>query len=156
MVVYSEDKYYWDEDDGYVEIDNRIVKKALTVGDQQYEYVNKADNYEAFFAENEAKVCMAYDGDELSFELSDGFASSTVYGKDVPQREISGCFLGGENSIMYAELRPETDIIYETVHGAVKEYIVLNGPTAERSFQFIFSCRGCSLQDSVDEKSVVP
>lgn len=49
MVLYSEDKYFKDLDDCFVEIDNSIVREPFSKGEEQYSYANKADYYSARF-----------------------------------------------------------------------------------------------------------
>ena len=155
MVLYSEDKYFKDLDDCFVEIDNSIVREPFSKGEEQYSYANKADYYSARFSENRVKTLVSFGETELTSELSGGVVSSVFFGNEVPQSVVAGYYLGGANCIMYPEIKPGTDVYYETIHGAVKEYIVLKDSDVDRDFQFTISCSGCEYKEGLDNKSAI-
>ena len=123
-VVYSCDKYFENDSGKLVEIDNSIVNTELTIGEESYAYVNKANSTMIYFSNSKPAVYIDSKGKKLSFEMLDSQSTSAVAGGDETMGSIFGYELSGDNYITYHNAKPQTDMVYEVRNGLLKEYIV--------------------------------
>ncbi|MCR4710416.1 MAG: hypothetical protein K5653_09210 [Clostridiales bacterium] len=137
-VIYSGNKYYETDNGKLAEIDNSIVSEERTVGDIAYAYANKANDIRIFFADNKPAVYIESAGNYLSFEMEDTQVTNAIPGGDKSMSPVSEFDLQGNNCIIYPDIKPQTDLVYEVRDNVLKEYIIIKGPNASADFTFSF------------------
>jgi hypothetical protein len=135
-VVYSQDKYYYDED-GLVEIDNTIESFKSEGEDNRYLYRNRAGAMRFYFAENPSVL----------IENGEKKISFSVIGTNDVAAQIDFCSYGDafseicpptQSCVVYPRAFTSTDIIYSVNNECLKEYIFLSNADAPNEYMFQF------------------
>lgn len=166
-VVYAEDKYYTNEENKYVEIDNSIVK--IPDSKTEYKYVNKESSTKTYFTNGTVpKVKIEHGGRSISFEalaadrvkdgenqdITESAAAETarksilVVGAKSSAEALKDIAPVHRNSATYHSVYASTDITYIVQNKAVKEFIILNEANAQNSFAFKFELNGMTAEQT--------
>lgn len=162
-VVYSEDKYYIDEEKELQRIDNTIVdvtstdSRSFEVSSGERVFKNAANYYDVYFSSStDSMVNVYYKGKEVSFSL---LGNSGMLGGRVSSQKctptigqvknsvtLDNLTPTGDNTVTYPNAFPGTDLVYVIENDALNEYIVLNDSSAPNTFSFVFSLNGVDIQ----------
>ena len=149
-VVYAEDKYYRDDEGALSLIDNTIIESPAVINGKEYTYKNRANGYTVRFDESQPGVLISANGREIGFSLIGSAPASCIVGGHKDINEIAGFGLSGENCVVYNNVFAQTDIVYASTVGSVKEYIVLTGSSAPNEFVFTYDLHGGSIAQTED------
>ena len=140
-IVYSEDKYYENEDGVLALIDNSIVRTQYNRKGTDYCYKNSANKVSVFFADETPSVLISYNDHDLSFSLLDSNITTAQVGicprfdKDTENKEYEA---QEENSIVYPEALSHIDFLYTVNNHGIKESVILKEKTAISRLSFLF------------------
>ena len=148
-VIYSEDKYYEDNNKSLLQIDNSIVPNTFKGNDTVYNYSNKANASKIYFSENYPNVLIQNGGSSLSFSLVGAQKTTALLGVKSNIESFKDFELNPNNSISYSDVYPSTNFIYTCKSNCLKEYIIVSGPDAPNKFLFSFNApRYCFKEEN--------
>ena len=153
-VVYSDDKYYKDEDGTYKTIDNSLISIKKEVLGIEYDYVNNANDMKSYFDGESPSVRIEYRNHNLSFSL---LGSKNVTGKTNLKEgdySVSGYTIEGNSCIAYPNTMEGVDVVYSIGNKNVKEYIILNNSRISE-FSFVFNTDGLEIKEGKKGEPVV-
>ncbi len=156
-ILYSEDVHYKDLDGEYQIIDNSIISEDKQIGREKhtYQFRNSSNSYTARFSNNDSTypVCVEYEGTSISFGLEG--AKINQFRKNVlPKIKNAHQYFERNNVVMYQNVYPSIDLVYEADSNGIKEYIILNKPTNQNEFYFNIKLEGLTVKEG-DEISFV-
>ena len=151
-VVYAEDKYYPNEQDELVPIDNSLV-----AAEKGAAYQNAANVFSsAFSAKGKPTVDLSYQDHSISFAP---VSAATSAGKSLPVQSsnisvgaVRNCAAlakltaTGSNTATYVSAFPNTDLVYIVENSGIKEYIILRDKNCANSFRFRLQLDGLTPQ----------
>lgn len=144
-VVYSENKYFRDENGEYKEINNAIIPVEYKSGEAIYKYANKASDTKVFFSKETPSVLIQSEEKELSFSLIGSNVKGICIGEKSNEYAFPDFDLQSEKCITYTGVFEGVDLIYAVNTGYVKEYIVLNSSNAPSEYLFEFDTSSCTI-----------
>ena len=144
-VVFSEDKYFRDDEGSLSLIDNSIIASPAEINGKEYMFKNRANGYTVRFADTQPGVYISAKGHEIGYSLIGSAPTACTVGGHKDLKAIAGYELSGANYVVYNNVSPQTDIVYASAVDSVKEYIVLNGSSAPHEFAFAFDLYGGSI-----------
>ncbi len=156
-ILYSDDVHYKDLDGEYQIIDNSIISEDKQIGREKhtYQFRNSSNSYTARFSNNDSTypVCVEYEGTSISFGLEG--AKINQFRKNVlPKIKNAHQYFERNNVVMYQNVYPSIDLVYEADSNGIKEYIILNKPTNQNEFYFNIKLEGLTVKEG-DEISFV-
>ena len=89
---------------------------------------------------------MEYEGASLSFGL-EGAKINQFKKKVLPKLKDVDSFLDSNNAVMYQNVYPSIDLVYEADTYGLKEYIILNEPTNQNEFYFNLKLDGLTIKE---------
>ncbi|MGC9536762.1 DNRLRE domain-containing protein [Streptomyces sp. UG1] len=145
--VYTEPVHYRDDSGTWKEIDTSLVPAAQAKGTPQ-----EATGDRLAATADDTGLTLATRGDDpvlAELKVDDGRhkVGFQLAGASGSTAEVH------DGAARYEGIRPDSDVVLEAAHGAVKETIVLNSPDAPREWTFRLDLDG--LTPSLDEHGAV-
>ena len=146
-IVYSGDVHYQDENGEFAEISNVLVPPKTSLmrlgSDENYLYRNEGNAYTAKFFDmkSEYQVVLSYEEYVIRMGMRGATPEDVIVGSS-PKNQVLANLLQPESSIVYENALEDIDLIYQTMSGSVKEYIVLKQPTEQNEFFFHLETEG--------------
>jgi hypothetical protein len=156
-VGYTEPVHYKDGSGTFQEIDNSIVSENSQIDGANFAYRNAANEYLARFGAQAAAadlVNIEYRGCSLSFGLVGAKTSEAKRSMKLASRVLSETAYAPD-CIVYPDVYPGIDLVYEAKTNAVKEYLMLREPGVENEFTFNFKLRGLRVAQTDDRITFV-
>lgn len=135
-VVYSEDKYFKNENGNYVVINNAVKPEKYKSVSNDYGFANAANSFKVRFSDKKASVLITTESECLAFSLINSEPKNVKVGAEGNSYRFQEFNLRSNNCITYVDAYKDTDIIYSVQNDYVKEYIVLKSPAAQSEFMF--------------------
>lgn len=139
-VGYAQDVHYRDPKGKYQEIDNSIVAENLKTKGADYRYKNKANSFTVRFGDiadtSASPVYIEYEGKSIAFAPANGKASFAEKTKNAKGKMLEEVVSDTESCILYKDVYPGIDLMYEAITSGIKEYIILNQPSDTNTFEF--------------------
>lgn len=135
-VVYSEDKYFKNENGNYVVINNAVKPEKYKSVSNDYGFANAANSFKVRFSDKKASVLITTESECLAFSLINSEPKNVKVGAEGNSYRFQEFNLRSNNCITYVDAYKDTDIIYSVQNDYVKEYIVLKSPAAQSEFLF--------------------
>lgn len=156
-VVYAEDKYYLDNSKTLQPIDNSIKRADTATFTTSGQYKNTANAFDVYFSDSGTpKVDIVYNESGISFtpiavtsEKNISIASDNcvmAVGAIENCTTLDDLTATGDNTVIYNNAFPDTDLVYVLNNSALKEYIVLNSKNASNEFRFMFTLDNVTME----------
>ncbi len=136
-VVYSEDKYYRNESNELIQIDNSIISTDY----KGYSYKNASNSIEYYFGDS-ASVLLKKQSGSVAFAPYGSNSNKAVIGSVKYSDVFEELILTGSNSISYRNVFKNVDIIYNSNTNSLKEFIVIKNFSAPNEYFFDYSFNG--------------
>ena len=150
--IFAEDIHYT-EGDGkeYKDIVNTLVDEKKTIDETEYIYRNEANKITARLAADAS-------GDSVArIELGEYSVSSGLVNKssaeaqrmdklDIPALEGA---VDPAASVIYKNISPDTDLIYEVKNHGIKEYLIIRKATEQTEFAFTVKAEGLTAKQGI-------
>ena len=135
--VYAADVHYVSQAGAYEDIDNRIIPYQKSIDNNSYAYKNSANRFTVRFGGQSAyPVRIEYESYSLSLRPSGmRAAEGTLFG-DYKYRSAVRGMAAPESSIVYEEVYPNVDILYEVRDNGFKEFIIIKDEIGSNEFYF--------------------
>ena len=135
--VYAADVHYVSQAGAYEDIDNRIIPYQKSVDNNSYAYKNSANRFTVRFGGQSAyPVRIEYESYSLSLRPSGmRAAEGTLFG-DYKYRSAVRGMAAPKSSIVYEEVYPNVDILYEVRDNGFKEFIIIKDEIGSNEFYF--------------------
>ena len=147
--VYAASIHYTDGSGQLQEISNRIVSDDVEVNGSSYRYRNEANNITVRMAEDTAKtefpVMMTWEDTSVYWGFV-GNDSQAVTGYSIPK--VMECLTDPEAAVVYPEVQPNVDYLYEATGTGIKENLIIKDRTETAAFEFIIYAEGCHLEET--------
>ena len=137
--VYAVDVHYVSQAGAYEDIDNRIIPYQKSVDNNSYAYKNSANRFTVRFGGQSAyPVRIEYESYSLSLRPSGmRVAEGTLFGDYKAQyRSAVRGMAAPKSSIVYEEVYPNVDILYEVRDNGFKEFIIIKDEIGSNEFYF--------------------
>ncbi|MFA5676192.1 MAG: DNRLRE domain-containing protein [Christensenellales bacterium] len=150
-VGYAQDVHYRDQKGKYQQIDNSIVRDNLKTESVDYKYKNKANSFTVRFGDmadsSVSPVYIEYQGKSIAFAPVNGKASSAEKTKNANSEMLSEIISDTESCMLYKDIYPGVDLMYEVKTSGIKEYIILNQPFDTNTFEFDLKLEGLQVKE---------
>ncbi len=135
--VYAADVHYVSQAGAYEDIDNSIIPYQKSIDNNSYAYKNSANRFTVRFGGQSAyPVRIEYESYSLSLRPSGmRAAEGTLFG-DYKYRSAVRGMAAPKSSIVYEEVYPNVDILYEVRDNGFKEFIIIKDETGSNEFYF--------------------
>ena len=135
--VYAADVHYVSQAGAYEDIDNRIIPYQKSIDNNSYAYKNSANRFTVRFGGQSAyPVRIEYESYSLSLRPSGmRAAEGTLFG-DYKYRSAVRGMAAPKSSIVYEEVYPNVDILYEVRDNGFKEFIIIKDEIGSNEFYF--------------------
>ena len=141
--VYAADVHYVSQAGAYGDIDNRIIPYQKSIDNNSYAYKNSANRFTVRFGGQSAyPVRIEYESYSLSLRPSGmRAAEGTLFG-DYKYRSAVRGMAAPKSSIVYEEVYPNVDILYEVRDNGFKEFIIIKDEIGSNEFYFDIAFEG--------------
>ena len=141
--VYAADVHYVSQAGAYEDIDNRIIPYQKSIDNNSYAYKNSANRFTVRFGGQSAyPVRIEYESYSLSLRPSGmRAAEGTLFG-DYKYRSAVRGMAAPKSSIVYEEVYPNVDILYEVRDNGFKEFIIIKDEIGSNEFYFDIAPEG--------------
>ena len=135
--VYAADVHYVSQAGAYEDIDNSIIPYQKSIDNNSYAYKNSANRFTVRFGGQSAyPVRIEYESYSLSLRPSGmRAAEGTLFG-DYKYRSAVRGMAAPKSSIVYEEVYPNVDILYEVRDNGFKEFIIIKDEIGSNEFYF--------------------
>ena len=153
--VYASRVHYLDQNNEYQEISNRLIEELTTIRENAYVYRNEANDMEIRLADDTSKCefpVYFHWNDYQIFMGFEGNASKTDREYKVP--EVMEGLYDPEACIVYPDIYPFVDYMYEVRSSEIKENLILWQKPEQTEFAFVYQVEG-GLTFSENENGAV-
>ncbi|MBQ3551986.1 MAG: DNRLRE domain-containing protein [Clostridia bacterium] len=145
-VLYAGNVHYLNKQGKYEDISNRIIRCETNRSSGVYSYQSEANRFLVRFAEDVTKnpVRIEYEDYALSMQMVGAQAASgkTHNKESLSYETLIDGLIALENSMVYQNVKPGIDLVYEVYDNGVKELIVINELAESNQFIFNISTEG--------------
>ncbi|MBQ7064862.1 MAG: DNRLRE domain-containing protein [Firmicutes bacterium] len=149
-IVYSQRVHFLNELGVYEEIDNTLIRENLQTETTTYAWRNARNDVVARFSENTEDGSYPIRIEKANAILEFGFdsilnAQAEIHPDKIP--DMLGGVADPAVSVYYADVFPETDMLYSVGPNGVKEFIIIKNANASGVYRFNIHTEGTTLEE---------
>ena len=153
--VYASRVHYLDQNNEYQEISNRLIEEPTKIRENAYVYRNEANDMEIRLADDTSNCEFPVYFHWNDYQIFMGFeGNSSQTDREYKAPEVMEELYDPEACIVYSDIYPFVDYMYEVRSSEIKENLILWQKPEQTEFAFIYQVEG-GLTFSENDNEVV-